>query len=195
MSFQIFTKILEEEIPYNGPELRPHWIAEHTKKYGSAVVAFQGPTDVQTDALVDLEDREAKTFIRAKSMIHFLGEFFQGDLNWAIGQQRLFTVIVQETLCEMGMPGEFKRDGDDLFWQSSSKSGWRKLSVSIVTASPVSSLIHFGINLDPTDAPIAAAGLKEMGLTDWSKFAGQVLQKFTRELNDQWKARTKVIPR
>lgn len=195
MSFHLFTKILEKEITYFGAELRPHWVAEQTKNFGSALVAFRGGADVRTDALVDIEDREANTFIKAKSMVHFLGEFFEGDLNWAVAQQRLLTVIIQEALVDAKLGGTFRRDGDDLYWRQSDDSKWRKLSVSIVTGSPVSSLLHFGINLDPAGAPVDAVGLDEIGIEDWAEFAAAVLQRFSAELASQWKARTKVIPR
>ena len=54
------------------------------------------------------------------------------------------------------------RSGDDLFWNDGQTD--RKLSVSIVTASPVSRLLHAGINLDAAGAPVAAAGLFDLGI-------------------------------
>ena len=70
------TQFLDKSIPYTGPELRPHFILSQFRIQGSAVVAFRGPCDVKTEALVDWEDRLAADSIRAAEMVHFLGEFF-----------------------------------------------------------------------------------------------------------------------
>lgn len=167
---------LDQEIPYTGPELRPHFILEKfsTPKQaaeGHVLVAFQGPCHVQTNHLVDLEDRLANDHIQAKQMLHILGEFFHVPLSEAYWIQRfivqVFTDQIQKqtsalTCGTTQTPTDItvERDGDDIYiHQQSTRS---KLSVSIVAASPVSSLLHFGINIDASGAPVQAIGLNDI---------------------------------
>ncbi len=158
---RITTQWIEERMPYLGPELRPHFLLEKWNLRGSAIAAFVGPCEVKTEHLVDWEDRLEKDFIRSKLMVHFLGEFFGIALSEAVLYQRLFMAIAgQEIARTTGKV--IRRSGDDLFWNDGSAE--RKLSVSIVTASAVSRLLHVGINLDATGAPVAAAGLFDLGI-------------------------------
>ena len=148
----ITTRFSPEKMTYHGPELRPHFILSHWKIEDSALVAFRGPCDVKTDHLVDWEDRLANDSIKAKEMIHFLGEFFGITLKEGIWIQRLLVSEILVFLINAGI--QAYRDGDDLFMEG------KKLSVSIVTASPVSVLLHLGINIDPSGAPVEAIGIK-----------------------------------
>jgi len=158
---RVATKFIDGEIAYTGPELRPHFLLEKFKLQGSAVAAFIGPCEVKTEHLVDWEDRLANDFIRSKLMLHFLGEFFGPTLAEGVLYQRLFMAIAaQEIAHDSGLV--VTRSGDDLYWNDGKTD--RKLSVSIVTASPVSRLLHAGINLDATGAPVAAAGLFDLGI-------------------------------
>ena len=160
---QIHTRYIQEPMAYNGPELRPHFLLEKWKMRGSALAAFVGPCEVKTGDLVDWEDRLENDFIRAKQMVHFLGEFFGISLSEGVLYQRLFMASAGAEISRAtGKP--VSRDGDDLFWFDGKDS--RKLSVSIVTASPVSVLLHAGINLDATGAPVKAAGLFDLGMDD-----------------------------
>jgi hypothetical protein len=181
---------LDRELAYTGPELRPHWILSNFKIQGSAVVAFCGRCEVRTENLVDWEDRIASDHIRAARMVHFVGEFFGPSLREAVWMQRLFVGILSEILRE-----EFgvatTRTGDDL-WVGAGESR-RKLSVSIVTSSAVSQLLHIGINVDPACAPVPAVGLGELGV-DAVGFARIALERFARETVSVWDATTKVMP-
>jgi hypothetical protein len=158
---RIETKLLETQMPYLGPELRPHFLLEKFRIQGSAVAAFIGPCEVKTEHLVDWEDRLAGDFIRSKLMVHFLGEFFGISLAEGVLYQRLFMAIAGQEIAK-ATGKVITRSGDDLFWNDGKED--RKLSVSIVTASPVSRLLHAGINLDATGAPVKAAGLFDLGI-------------------------------
>ena len=182
---------------YTGPELRPHFILEKFKVQGSAVTAFIGPCEVKTEHLVDWEDKLANDFIRSKLMLHFLGEFFGPSLAEGVLYQRLFMAIAgQEIARTTGKV--IVRSGDDLFWNDGKID--RKLSVSIVTASPVSRLLHAGINLDATGAPVAAAGLFDLGigtaqdLASVKEFASRILVTFAEEADGIEWACAKVRP-
>ncbi len=194
---RVATKFIEERMTYTGPELRPHFILEKFKVQGSAVTAFIGPCEVKTEHLVDWEDKLANDFIRSKLMLHFLGEFFGPSLAEGVLYQRLFMAIAgQEIARTTGKV--IVRSGDDLFWNDGKID--RKLSVSIVTASPVSRLLHAGINLDATGAPVAAAGLFDLGigtaqdLASVKEFASRILVTFAEEADGIEWACAKVRP-
>lgn len=189
------TKIFSETIIYSGSELRPHWISERLGHYGDALVAFRGPCLVETGELVDLEDRRAGERIEAKEMLHFLGEFYTIDLRLTIAYQRLLAAIIVGELQDQVKSPEIRclRQGDDVMVAQKNRE-LRKLSVSIATASAVSTLLHFGVNVDPKGAPVPAIGLLELGIEP-TAFATRVLQLWTEEISSLATARAKVLPR
>jgi hypothetical protein len=172
-----------EELAYNGVELRPHFILSQFRIEGSAFVTFTGPCSVATDDLVDWEDRLVNDYIRAKSMVHFLGEFFGASMKEALWMQRLLVSLAHAWLQRHGV--NVTRSGDDLYFVA------KKLSVSVVTVSPVSALLHLGINIDPEGAPVNAGGLKELGV-DPVKLANDMLVEFQQEYESIAKAAVKV---
>jgi hypothetical protein len=189
-------RILDETITYTGTELRPHWGLEQTGVYGSLLTAFVGPCRVPTGHLVDMEDRLASDHIESKAMLHVLGEFYGTSLEAGVLYQRLFMNWAQTLLNEYpksankGGDWVVARRGDDLF------VGDRKLSVSIATVSPVSVLVHWGLNVDPTGAPVKAIGFQELG---WSNsevlaFAKKLITHYIGELEEIRVAQCKVRP-
>ena len=69
----------------------------------------------------------------------------------------------------------------------------KKLSVSIATKSVNSILIHTGINIDSTGAPVKASGLtSELGITDIKGLAQEILTNYSEEIDDIVLASTKV---
>jgi uncharacterized protein len=191
----IFVKHLENTITYTGAELQPHWISKQTKFFGSAIISFAGPCDVKTDEMVDLEDRLQSFHIRSKEMLHFIGEWFEGDLNLAVAKQRLFIAGFMEVLQSKLSPensAKLWRKGNDLYFGRGSQA--KKLSVSIVTVSPVSSLFHFGVNIDASGAPVEAIGLKDLGVFT-KDIVPEVLELWKTEWESMIKARAKVVPR
>jgi len=174
----LFSKV---ERPYTGVELRPHFLLTELGLRGSSLGAFIGACHVATEHLVDWEDRLAQDRIEARWMVHFIGEFFGMSLREGVLVQRLLMATMGEMI-----PGAQRR-GDDLFLQE------RKLSVSIVTASPVSLLLHAGINIDPTGAPVPAIGLRELGITP-EEWVPAVLERFSCEWSSMDWACAKVRP-
>ncbi|HEY3398635.1 MAG TPA: DUF366 family protein [Armatimonadota bacterium] len=160
-------------IPYVGTNLRSGWIEETFGLEGAAAVAWRGPCHVPTADLVDLEDVAAGAEIHAALMLHFLAEHPGDDLLLTVARQRLLVAEALELL-RTPVPA-LRRTGDDLYL------GERKLSVSIATASPSAGLIHLGINIDPTGAPVAAIGLAELGV-DPEAFAEQLLATYREEM-------------
>lgn len=193
----LFTKVLEEKIPYTGLELSPHWIAKQTGVFANCLVAFRGACSVATGEMVDLEDRFQELRIEAKEMVHFLGEWFDGDLNLAIARQRLLIAGFGE-LVSAQLPKGLRvwRKGNDLYIVGEEGSGIepRKLSVSIVTATAVSTLFHFGVNIDPSGAPVRAVGLAELGI-DVDSLVAAAMKLWSEEWASMEKARCKVAAR
>ena len=169
----VFSKV---ERPYTGVELRPHFLLTELGLRGSGVGAFTGPCRVATEHLVDWEDRIAQDRIEARRMVHFIGEFFGVGLREGVLAQRLLMALMGESLGErLRAAGRFVlREGDDLFVDR------RKLTVSIATASPVSLLLHVGVNIDPEGAPVPAIGLTELGVSP-EEWVPAVLERFAGE--------------
>lgn len=189
---KVFDSIFSpEERVYRGPELRPHFLLTELGLRGSGIGAFIGPCHVLTEHLVDWEDRLAHDRIEAKRMVHFIGEFFGIGLREGVALQRLFMSVCGDVLRELAPSAQIRRDGDDLFLEGGRVP--RKMSVSIVTASNVSILLHAGINVDPEGAPVPAAGLLELGVAP-EKFATRVLERVTAEIEGIHWACAKVRP-
>lgn len=196
MNTSLTTLFSKTERTYTGPELRPHFLLTELKLEGSGIGAFLGPCRVETAHLVDWEDRLANDRIEARRMVHFIGEFFGASLREGVLIQRLFMANVFDTIRERleasGKFGILRRDGDDLFIRDSN-GGERKLSVSIVTASPVSQLLHAGINIDPAGAPVPAVGLAELGINP-EEWVPALLDRFAKEWKGMEWACVKVRP-
>lgn len=187
------TKFLETEIKYTGDELAPHWIYKNFHLQGDAIVAFCGECEVKLTEMVDIEDVINNEPIYSKNMLSFIVEHFNIDLIECVTRQRLFICVVKEVL-EAFFTAQnslfiVKRSGDDLFINN------RKLSVSIATKSLTSTLIHVGINIDPSGAPVDAIGLDFLKISDIRGFAEEIMLKYSHEIDDIILASTKVVGR
>jgi hypothetical protein len=186
------TTFSKTERAYTGVELRPHFLLTELGLKGSGIGAFIGSCRVATEHLVDWEDRLAQDRIEARWMVHFIGEFFGFQLREGVLLQRLLMALMAETLNDrLAGPERLRRDGDDLFFPHTGSA--RKLSVSIVTASPVSLLLHAGINIDPEGAPVPAIGLRELGISP-EEWVPALLKRFSAELESIDWACAKVRP-
>ena len=179
------TKLLEQEIKYEGWQLSPHWIYKNFKIQGDAAVAFIGECEVKLAEMVDIEDVINNEPIYSKSMLSFISEQFNIGLVEGVFRQRLLICIIKEALEKRGV--FVRRNGDDLFVND------KKLTVSIATKSVNSILIHTGINIDSNGAPVKACGLKnDLGICDIEAFAAEILEKYSEEIDDIILASTKV---
>ncbi len=173
---------INRHIHYDGSQLSSHWIRHNTGIQGDAIIAFMGSCDVEPARMVDVEDIEKGHIIRARKMLHFIVEIFRVSILEAVLAQRLLVAITAEIL-QSFMPG-LHRDGDDLFVNEG------KLSVSIATVSPVSGLIHLGLNIDAKGAPVTAATLPAR--PEPRQLADKIAQRFCREYVSAVEACTKV---
>lgn len=179
------TKFIEQEIKYEGFQLAPHWIYKNFKIQGDATVGFIGECDVRLDEMVDIEDVINNEPIYSKLMLSFISEQFNIGLVEGVLRQRLMICTIKEALEKRGI--KIVRNGDDLFFDN------KKLTVSIATKSATSVLIHTGVNIISTGAPVKASGLTEdIGIKDIKEFAEEVLKNYSDELFDIVQASTKV---
>lgn len=178
--------VLEERLTYDGGQLSSLWAFRTLGLQGDSIVVFRGPCRVETARLVDVADARAGARIYSPDMLHFIAEHFHLDLEKAVLCQRLLVVLVRELLSGHGY--DVTRRGDDLYYRG------RKLSVSIATLSSVSALIHLGLNVDASGAPVPAAGLLEMGFAEEAlpDFGRSVCEAYARELEEIYLARCKV---
>ena len=180
------TLLYKEKFEYDGSQLSSHFAYRSFGILGDSAVAFLGPCEVKLQAMVDIEDVRRDAPIYSREMLHFIVESFAFDLKAAAAFQRLMVCIAAERLAgEKGL--KVTRKGDDLFVEG------RKLSVSIAAASPVSTLIHLGLNVDATGAPVPAIGLAELGI-DVPAYAALCLNSFRDEYESLLGATWKVRP-
>lgn len=141
------------------------------------------------EALADLQDAQDGAFIYSPHMLHFVLELFGPSLEEAVARQWLMAATVAEhingRLDGRGKAARVRREGNDLW------VGKRKLSVSIAAPTGVSVKVHLGINISAKGAPVAALGLKDLGLPSRT-LALQLLQRFADDHARMRGARTKV---
>ena len=179
------TQLIDKEIKYEGWQLAPHWIYKNFKMQGDATVAFIGECEVKLTEMVDIEDVINNEPIYSKSMLSFISEQFNIGLVEGVFRQRLLICIIKEALEKRGF--KITRNGDDLFFEG------KKLTVSIATKSVNSILIHTGINIDSTGAPVKASGLtSELKISDIRELAQEILKNYSEEIDDIVLASTKV---
>lgn len=176
-------KWMNERMGYSGAELRSRWVREQTGLDGDAAAVFQGPCDVPTDRLVDMDDAAAGATIVAAEMAHVIVEHPGCPLPQGVLRQRLLVCILCESLGMRGVSP--RREGDDVFVDG------RKLTVSIAAPAPDATLIHLGVNVNPAGAPVPAVGLDEIGVRA-DELLHDVMIRYGDELRSASHAVTKV---
>ncbi|HND85774.1 MAG TPA: DUF366 family protein [Pseudobdellovibrionaceae bacterium] len=149
----------ESSHTYDGTQLRSLYTYLKFGILGDSVVAWAGPCKVNPTHMVDGEDLRAGEKIQGDSMLHFIVEVFDRDLAFMVAMQRIFASLIEEEL-EKIFQTNINRSGDDLFW------GDGKLSISIATQSPVSSLLHFAVNLSNRGTPVKTASIEDLAMID-----------------------------
>lgn len=183
------TLLSDRQITYDGRQLAPHWIYRQFDLLGDAAVAFIGPCRVELSEMVDIEDVKAAAPIYSPLMLHVIVELFGVDLHQTVYRQRMLIVTAKE-LAETMTDRRITRKGDDLYLPQADGSPG-KLSVSIATASPISTLIHTGFNIQTAGTPVPTIGLAELNI-DPLEFGSELLHRYAEEGQDIWLARCKV---
>lgn len=181
------SKLIRKDLKYTGKELQSQWAYKNHGLAGDSIVAFMGPCEVPLDNMLDIEDVRNNSPIYSKKMLHFIIEHFEMGIECAILRQRLLTSIIVEIINEGKKGNRVERHGDDIFL------GDRKLSVSIAALTPVSAMIHFGININAKDAPVKATDLKTLGIEPLA-LAQKTISAYRSENNGINFARVKVRP-
>lgn len=170
---------------YRGTQLRSLWIEEVAQLKGDAIVAFIGGADVPVEHMVDLEDVARFAPIFSEEMLHFIVEHFDKDLEKMVLRQRLLIAIILEALKKFPQCSKIERSGNDLY------DGKAKLSVSVATKSPVSCLIHTGINISSKNTPVLTKGLKDYDI-DPKTLSQEIMKRYVKEMAEIEHAQTKV---
>ncbi|MGE0527629.1 MAG: DUF366 family protein [Bdellovibrionales bacterium] len=180
---------LNAEETYDGSQLVSLRNYLHHGLLGDSIVAWIGPCAVSLEHMVDGEDKLQGARICGDRMLHFIVETFDTSLLAAVGIQRLMTALAKDELernaPEQGLARALIRSGDDIF------AGERKLSISVATQSPTSSLIHFALNVTNSGTPVSTLSLEDLGV-DPVSFARVLMQHICSEVTSIREATRKV---
>jgi uncharacterized protein len=179
------TLFVPQEIAYSGEQLRSHWAYRSHNLLGDSAVAFIGPCDVRPEYMKDVEDLKAGSRIYSEKMLHFILEHFGCGLDEAVLRQRLLIAVMAENLNRRLGTVRVCRTGSDLY------DGKNKLTVSIASVSPVSALIHAGINISSRNTPVPTRGLEDYKIAP-RQFAKEILAAYAAECAGVARARCKV---
>jgi len=181
----IKTYFHQQELAYTGKELHSHFALSKFNIIGDSLVAFVGPCSISGDDLVDMEEALSGQTIYSPKMLHFIAEFFGMDIHRAVLWQRLLVSIAMSSVIEQKKRIHIERYGDDLY------IGDKKLSISVATVSPVSALVHLGMNIDVTGVNFPIIGLQELNMHP-EGLALFILEAFAREVEGARLAISKV---
>jgi hypothetical protein len=177
--------LAEGEAVYTGEQLASNFAYRQFGIVGDSIVAFCGPCDVKKESMVDIEDLRSGSVIYSERMLHFIVEHHDTDLERNVLRQIMLAAIVQDVLNEMLGRATVRRAHTDLY------DGDAKISVSVATVSPISALIHFGINISSKNTPVKTRGLEDYKV-DHLKLATTVMSQYVSEIEHIDHARCKV---
>lgn len=194
----MITQLLKAPQDYCGEQLNGVFSYKMLRASEDSLIAFRGAADVK-EKLVDYEDVMNDDCIKAKEMMHFILTIHGGSLREA----RLWQLMLMRQCYEVidafktqRISGGFSTaerlslEGDDIYFEFKGKN---KMSVSIATVSNNSKmLVHAGINIDGTGAPLATYSLKNLDIFP-DKFAKKVLNEFAAEYQSVQKTLYKVV--
>ncbi len=175
--------------------MSPLWAYINADVQGDSIVFFRGPCSISEEYMVDIDDRKKNSIISSPEMLHFIVEKFGCGIDRIVLIQRLLVSVIIETLRYSTFDDvEIEREFDNIFAYLSEEGERGKLSVSVATVSPVSGLIHLGLNITSKGTPVRTAGLDELGVEDVDKFAVEVAKRFIEEMKDLEIDASKVRP-
>ncbi len=180
------TLFIDQKFNYDGSQLKSLFGYLKCQTAGNSIIAFTGACDVALEHMVDAEDFVVGAKIKADHMLHFIVEIFGQNLFSAVCIQRLLVATAQTQLKH-----QLRREGDDLFLDSA--TGPKKLSVSIASCSPVSIMIHLGINIENGGTPVPTCSLTDLKIEPKS-FALVLMKTFSEEFLSIVEATQKVKP-
>ncbi|MDD5748661.1 MAG: DUF366 family protein [Actinomycetota bacterium] len=185
-----------KKIEYDGSQLSPLWAFMNFDIQGNSIVSFRGPCNIKEEYMVDMADRKNKVKISSPDMVHFVLELFGYDILKTVLTQRLLISAVMDTIRDLALDedADVERENDNIYGYPPGEDDRGKLSVSVATCSPISGLIHLGLNITAKGTPVRAVGLKELGIQDIDGFVVEVEERFISEMNGIEIDSTKVRP-
>ncbi len=185
------TYFIEKSLTYDGSQLRSLFAYLDYGVLGPSIVSWVGPCSIPFEHMVDGEDLLAKALIQGDEMLHFIVEIFDRDLFSGVALQRMFAAIAKDYLevKAANTLGSLRliREGDDIYL------GEKKLSISISTKSPVSTMIHFAMNVTNKGTPVQTLSLGDLKL-DPVRVAEDLMNAFKKEFISIMAATQKVRP-
>ncbi len=180
---------LEQQFKYDGTQLRSLFGYLGYGLLGDSVVAWAGPCDIPPEHMVDGEDLNNDAKICGDLMVHMIIERFDCDLLFGVSMQRILASLAIDVLQELSPQSELSsklyREGDDIFCD------YKKISISVATKSPVSTLVHFAVNCVNTGTPVDTMCLQDFQV-DIQMFAKHLMQNFIHEMQSIKDATHKV---
>jgi hypothetical protein len=180
---------------YDGSELSDRFAYRYFRKDVNAlgnIVTFVAPMHVESEHMVDLEDKLANDFIYSDKAINLLLEIPNISLFAGVVFQRLYISLLASILCTKFIQGAMcEVDGDDIFFHVNGEK--KKASVSIAKECNGAVLIHIGINIEAgSRAPSFAYStlLTDEQATSFMETAADMYYKM---LQDIFIATTKIV--
>ncbi len=182
---KIEIKHIEEDIKYDGSQIKPLWGFKKTNIQGDSIITFIGPMEVKINEMLDQKDiiyesDKSDTLISSDKSLNVIIEHFDtNSAKVAFLRQRILTYLTFEYLKKaIENPKKLKRDYSDIYFDD------KKLSVSIASVSPTCMKIHLGINILSSGAPnyVKIIGISDLGIKDYPKFAKDISKKYKDEI-------------
>lgn len=189
-------KFIEQEMLYDGSQLSSLYAYLKHGIMGDSIIAWRGGCDISPEKIVDAEDLLAGHKIYSENMLHFIIEIFDLPLFSMASLQRLMGDLVRDIIYQKTSQ-YLVRKGDDVYLCHENldfkpvKNKDSKLNISIATKSPVSALMHFGINISSKNTPVKTCSLEDFGLEP-KAFADELAQRLLQELQGLRQATQKV---
>lgn len=183
----------DQKYIYDGSQLRSLHTYTKYKLSGNSILSWIGPCDIPQDKIVDQEDILEGQKIYSEDMLHFIVEIFDAKLMQMVLLQRLVCDLVRDEVYKISKAQiSLTRKGDDLYFmaepsleKSPVKDVDYKFNISIATVSPVSGLIHFGINISNQNTPVKSYSLKQISDDiNIPEFADKIMTRFKEEYED-----------
>jgi len=183
------TFFCDSEFAYDGKQLRSLFAYLKFQILGDSVVSWVGPCHIDFQNMVDGEDQLARSEIRGDRMVHFILEKFDTQLFSGVCLQRLMASLAIDLLREISPcqkeTQELRRDGDDIFFRE------KKLSISVASQSPTSTVLHFAVNVINDGTPVATTCLNDFKVEP-ADFARRLCAKVQNEVESIVQATQKV---
>ena len=180
---------------YDGSELSDRFAYRYFRKSVNAagnIVVFVAPMQVESDFMVDLEDKLANDFIYSEKAINILIEIPNISLYAGVCFQRLYNSLLASLLCATFLQNHIcEVDGDDIFFVVDGQR--KKASVSIAKQCNGAVLIHTGINIVAGEKAPSFAFSTNLSDEQVTNFSNQAIEMFYKMTQDIFIATTKIV--